>query len=73
MGDDDEDDEEDGEDDVDDDDDDDDEEDEEDEDDVADEIAYILVVNDLAQEFVHEADEDILTQDFDSEIESDNE
>jgi len=37
-----------------------------------DEITYILVVNELAEEFRHEADEDILTQDFDSEIESDN-
>ncbi len=36
-----------------------------------DEIAYILVVNDLAQEFVHESDEDILTQYFESDIESD--
>ena len=37
-----------------------------------DEIAYILVVNDLAQEFVHEADEDVLTQYFESDIEEDN-
>ena len=33
-----------------------------------DEITYILVVNDLAEEFRHEADEDILTQDFESDI-----
>ena len=35
-----------------------------------DEITYILIVNDLAEEFRHEADEDILTQYFDSDIES---
>jgi len=34
-----------------------------------DEIVYILVVNELAEEFRHESDEDILTQYFDSEIE----
>jgi len=38
-----------------------------------DEITYILVVNELAEEFVHEADEDVLTQYFESDIESDNE
>ena len=37
-----------------------------------DEIAYILVVNDLDEEFRHEADEDVLTQHFESDIESDN-
>ncbi len=35
-----------------------------------DEITYILVVNELAEEFKHEADEDILTQYFESDIES---
>ena len=34
-----------------------------------DEIAYILAVNDLDEEFRHEADEDVLTQYFDSDIE----
>ncbi len=34
-----------------------------------DEIAYILVVNELAEEFKHESDDDILTQYFDSDIE----
>ena len=38
-----------------------------------DEITYILVVNNLDAEFRHEADEDILTQHFESDIESDNE